>query len=105
MDKAISDGAMQLIEFGILGVFCLLFMVAIVYLNKQNRASSEKLLAVKDQQIKSMQDTIDKHLTTQAVNIREQTMNVTRMIDLYSNLNDKIADIPDRVATKINTLK
>lgn len=97
MDEVVSKGALSLLEFGILGVFCLLFLGAIVYLNQQGRKTQDKLLSVKDGQIKDLQETVRTHVANQDKTIQEMGTNVTRLLDLYERLYKDVSEIREKV--------
>lgn len=100
MEETITQGSLKLIDYGVLGIMLLLFIGAIVYLNKQNAKMTERLLAAKDKQIEEQQVTIRDHVTNQDRNIADLTANVRRLIDLYGLLERTINDLPDRILLK-----
>lgn len=101
METAISEGTMRLIEAGILGVFCALFIGAIVYLTNENKKFTTQILTVKDKQLLKQQETIDKQLDKQSALIQEQSKHVTEMIALYGNLNDKLGNLPKLLSAEL----
>lgn len=104
MEEIAVKGTSDLLEYGVLGIFCLMFVGVIVYLQKQNKSTITLLLDSKDQETQTWKD--------QATASREQVTtvlagvsnNTTKLIELFQSHEDAIKEIPEKTAKELRLI-
>lgn len=96
-----TEAATRLLDYGVLGIMLVLFIGVIVYLQKQHKLSSDRLIAAKDKEIDSWKATSDKRDVQLDGVLAQLTANSTRQLDLYEHQQRSIESIPDRTVEKL----
>jgi hypothetical protein len=94
METTAIEGATSLLDYGVLGLFLLLCLGALVYVVRYLKDIVSIIIKDKDEQIDKRDKQLDGVLDLLA-------QNSTRLIELYAHQQKIIEEIPDRTVDKI----
>lgn len=104
MEQVGIEGASRLLDFGVLGVVCLMCGWVIYYLNKQAKRTNELLIKSKDDEANTWKEIAKEHSHQVTALTRELGENLSRLTDLYERQEIVLRDIPHRTAQEIQLL-
>lgn len=102
MDGQVTQATTTLLEYGVLGVFLILALGAIIYLVKQQKDMMKMVIDSKDKEIATRDRQIERHEGQSIKHNEKLVSNQTRLLDLYEAMEKKMESLPSQLALHVN---